>query len=118
MKPSTPGKRLESFVRSHWTGPRGISGFCDEVGMTRTALYKWFEGKSEPKLGHLTAMAEALRVPRWEIVAAMDGDLDRQQEQIAEEVEAAVAPLRELLRELGLLPTAGVPGGASRGRLQ
>lgn len=96
-----------------------MTGFCEAAGgVTRTALYKWFEDKSEPTMGHLTAMAEALRVPRWQIVAAMDGDLDRQRELIAQEVEAAVGPLRALLRELGLLGSDGAPGAAPHGRQQ
>lgn len=95
-----------------------MRGFSEAAGVTPTALYHWFGGQSEPTLGHLAAIAEALRVPRWELVAAMDGDLDRQREQIAEEVEAAVAPLRQLLRELGLLPAVGAPAATTRARPQ
>jgi transcriptional regulator with XRE-family HTH domain len=110
------GRRLEAFVRQHWTGSRGISGFCAEVGITREALYKWFRGDSQPSLEHLADMAPVLRVRRWEIVAAMDGDLDRQREQVAAEVDAAVGPLRQLMRDAGLLQEAPSPGAGTRAR--
>lgn len=115
MAPKTPGRRLEAFVRSNWEGGRGISGFCEAVEVTREALYKWFRGDSSPTMEHLTAMADALKVRRWEIVAAMDGDLDRQRQAIAAEVEAAVGPLRRLMRDAGLVPKDGSRDGAPRG---
>ena len=112
------GRRLEAFIRANWTGKRGISGFCDQVGVTREALYKWFRDETSPSLDHLTAMADALKVRRWEMVAAMDGDLDRQRELIALEVAAAVAPLRELLRDAGLLSGAQARAEVTRGAPQ
>lgn len=112
---TTPGRRLERYVRQRWTaidGKRGMSGLCDAAGITRETLYSWYRGDIEPSLGSIAVLAKALRVERADVVAALDGyDLaGAQRELIAREVEAAVAPLRGLLRDAGLLPAATAPG--------
>jgi DNA-binding phage protein len=117
---STPGRNLERYVRERWRaigGKRGMVGLCAAAGVTREALYGWFRGDVEPRLGNLSALAEALHVERAELVAAMDGyDLAAaQREVIAREVEAAVAPLRQLMRDAGLLPAAKAPAAMPRG---
>lgn len=114
------GRRLESLVRTLWTGEGGIRGFCRAVGITPEALYKWFRGDNYPSLEHLTEMARTLGTTRAEIVAVMDGfDLAAvRRDQVAEEVEAAVAPLRQLLRDAGLLRGDGVLDGGSHGALR
>jgi len=119
-KADTAGRRLERYVKQRWTaieGKRGMVGLCDAAGITREALYTWFRGDIEPSLGSLAVLARALRVERADVVAAMDGyDLAAvQREIIAREVEAAVAPLRALMRDAGLLPAATVPSAMPRG---
>lgn len=119
---------FEAYIRGRWKavgGKGGMRGLCAATGITPEALYGWFRGDVEPRLGNLTALAGVLGVSRAEIVAAMDGyDLEAaRREVIAREVEAAVAPLRALLRDAGLLQGATVldeaaPGGrAPRARV-
>jgi hypothetical protein len=119
-------QRFEAFVRARWksVGKGGIRGLSRQMNATPETIYAWFRRENEPQLGSLAQLAEALQTSRAEIVAAMDGyDLTAaRRDAIAEEVQAAVGPLRELLRAAGLLPGATAPGGApparptSRGR--
>lgn len=118
--PVTPGRRLERYVRQRWLavdGKRGMLGLCDAAGITRETLYTWFRGEVEPSLGSIAVLAETLKVQRADVVAAMDGyDLAAvQRDVIAREVEAAVAPLRALMRDAGLLPEATVPDAVPLG---
>ena len=113
----TNGQRLERYVKQRWMavdGKRGMVGLCDAAGITRETLYSWFRGDIEPSLGSVAVLAEALKVQRADVVAAMDGyDLaSAQREVIAREVAAAVEPLRELMRDAGLLPGATAPAEA------
>jgi transcriptional regulator with XRE-family HTH domain len=111
------GSRLEAFCRQHWTGSGGIRGLCKRANVTPEAVYGWFRGENYPSLGHLTGLAEALGVTRSEIVAAIDGydPAVAQRAQIAEEVEQAVGPLRQLLRDAGLVPAGTTPAAEPRG---
>lgn len=113
------GRNLEAYVKARWrtVGQRGMVGFAEASGVTRETLYSYFRGDVEPRMGNLAAMARALGVNRADMVAAMDGyDLiAAQREVIAREVEAAVAPLRALMRDAGLLPAATAPAEAPRG---
>lgn len=114
------GRRLEAAVRRGWTGPGGMRGLCKETGVTPEALYTWFRGENYPSLGHVGVLARAIGLERAELVALMDGyDLAAaRRERMLEEVEAAVAPLRRLLRDAGLLPGVGVPDEAPPGARQ
>lgn len=93
---------------------------AEDAGVRRGTLYPWFNGTAEPDLKSLAALSEALTkkagrmVSRAEILAAIDGfDLEAdRRERIAEEVEAAVGPLRQLLRDAGLLRAGAVPDAA------
>lgn len=116
----TAGRNLERYVRDRWRlvgGKRGMVGLCEASGVTREALYGWFRGDVEPRMGNLSALSKVLEVERAEIVAAMDGyDLAAaQRDVIVREVEAAVAPLRALLRDAGLLPAATAPAAVPHG---
>lgn len=72
-EPETPGRRLERYIHAHIKrGTGGIRGFCSRSGLTPEVLYSWFRGETEPQLGSITKMANALEVSRVEILAAMD----------------------------------------------
>jgi transcriptional regulator with XRE-family HTH domain len=112
------GARLRVFLDEFY--PRregGMEQLAIDAGLRRGTLYPWFNGKADPDLKSLGALATALtkkagrRVTRAEVIAAIDGyDLEADRRaRIAEEVEAAVAPLRQLLRDAGLLPAAATP---------
>lgn len=109
------GRRLEAVVRERWTGKGGMRGLCKEAGVTPEALYTWFRGENYPSLAHFGALAKALGMERAELVAVMDGyDLAAaRRDRMLEEVEAAVAPLRQLLRDAGLLPGGAVPDAST-----
>jgi transcriptional regulator with XRE-family HTH domain len=120
----TEGARLRVFLDRFY--PRregGIEKLAEEAGLRRGTLYPWFNGTAEPDLKSLAALSEALTrkagrpVSRAEILAAIDGfDLEADRRaRIAEEVEAAVAPLRGLLRDAGLLQGAGAPSEEPHG---
>jgi transcriptional regulator with XRE-family HTH domain len=70
------GRRLRQFIEARWgRGRGGMRGLCEASGITPETLYAWFRGDNEPSLGLLAQLAEALGVSRWEIVAAMDGEI-------------------------------------------
>lgn len=65
---------FERFVRARWGRDRGgIRGLARETGISAETLYRWFRG-DEPELGSLRPLAEALKVRRFQLVAAFDGD--------------------------------------------
>lgn len=118
----TEGARLQVFLDGFY--PRkegGIARLADDAGIRRATFYPWFRGEAEPDLKTLNALADALSrkanrpVTRAEIVAAMDGhDLEADRRaRIAEEVEEAVAPLRQLMRDAGLLRAGEAPDANS-----
>lgn len=88
-----------------------ISELERRSGVTRPTMYGWWKGTQAPDLDKLAQVAPSLGVERADLVAAMDGyDMEAaRREVIAREVEAAVAPLRALLREAGLIPAATAP---------
>lgn len=51
--------------------PRGLAKACHTSADT---VYKWFSGETPPNTDALQALADALGVRRFEIVAAMDGE--------------------------------------------
>ena len=69
------GDRLRVFVETHWGRRKGgMRGFCRAVGTTPETLYSWFRGETDPSMSSLAAIADALKVKRYEIVAVMDGE--------------------------------------------
>ena len=69
------GDRLRAYIDARWPRSRGgMRGFCRAAGMTPETLYSWFRGETSPSFDNLGAIAEALGVRRFEIVAAMDGE--------------------------------------------
>lgn len=95
------GQRLETFVREHWTTKGGMRGLCSEAGIAPETLYRWFRGETEPDLGSVRQLADALKVTRAEVVAALDGQLPppNWQTELAAEVERG---MRTVLAEQGL----------------
>ena len=92
------GDRLRAFIEARWTRrDGGLRGLCRKIGVVPETLYGWLRGDNDPSLGGLAALADALGVSRWQIVAAMDGETeivpldDRTRQAIREEVRAAVA---------------------------
>ena len=72
------GERLQVFLTARWRelgGKRGISGIAATAGVHRDTLYHWFSGEGEPSLTALRSLADAVKVRRAEIVAAIDGQL-------------------------------------------
>ena len=71
---ASTGGRLERFVRARWTRKQGgIRALATEAGIDKDTIYAWFRGDGEPSLSALRGLANALGVPRGEIVYAMDG---------------------------------------------
>lgn len=52
-----------------------MRGLCGAAGIAPETLYRWFRGETEPDLGSIRQLADALTVTRAEIVAAIDGQL-------------------------------------------
>lgn len=70
----TGGEALEQFVRARWGRKEGgIRGLARVVGTSPDTIYHWFNG-SALNTDDLDALARALGVRRFEIVAAMDGE--------------------------------------------
>jgi transcriptional regulator with XRE-family HTH domain len=108
------GERLRSYLDGFY--PRragGIAKLAEDAGVRRGTMYDWFKGRAQPDIESLRAIAGAVRRPLWEVVAAMDGELPDVRRRIAEEVEAAVGPLRALLRDAGLLRGETARDGAT-----
>jgi len=82
-----------------------MRGFCREAGMTPETLYSWFRGETSPSFDNLGAIAGALEVRRFQLVAAIDGEapviaLDPQtrdavRSEIEEALDARLGPRRE-----------------------
>lgn len=51
-----------------------MRGFTRKAGMTPETLYSWFRGETSPSWENLEAIATALDVKRFQLVAAMDGE--------------------------------------------
>ncbi len=75
-QPDTPGTRLRAFIDARWTRRQGgIKGLASRLNTSTETMYEWFRNERPPNLDHLTRLGEALDVSRYEIVAAMDGEL-------------------------------------------
>lgn len=115
---STEGERLRAYMSARMGDRYGwVTELERRSGVQRATMYGWWKGTQAPDLDKLAQVAPALGCTRADLVAAMDGyDLEAaRREVIAREVDAAVAPLRALLRDAGLLPAATAPGAAPRG---
>ena len=91
------GERLRGYVEAHWNRRKGgVRGLCRKLNASPETIYSWYRGETEPNLGSLEALATALEVRRWEIVAAMDGDLvlaaadERTRQALRAEIEAVL----------------------------
>jgi transcriptional regulator with XRE-family HTH domain len=97
-QPDTPGDRLRALIDARWSRRQGgIKGLASRLNTSTETMYEWFRNEREPSLYHLARLGEVLRISRYEIVAAMDGDMvvrvdDRlrlMMQEVAEEVVAA-----------------------------
>lgn len=96
----TPGRRLERYITARWgRGKGGIRGLCSATNIAPESMYAWFRGETEPQLGSLTKIAEALGVSRVEVLAAMDGQLAEPSEEQARRIarEEALTVLQEAI---------------------
>ena len=85
-------------MRSRWGRPEGgIRALATAAETSADTIYHWFNDQNPPDMYQLGKLAKALEVKRWQIVAAMDGEVDivplddRTRQAIREEVQAAVA---------------------------
>lgn len=103
-----PGRRLEGYVKEHWTRrDGGIRKLAARMGTSAETLYAWFRGETEPNLAHLRSLAELLEVSRADLVAVMDGETPAGAvEERLRALEAAVALLARSAAEAPQVPSA------------
>lgn len=114
------GQRLQVFVIGRWKtigGKRGVTGIAQAAGINRDTLYHWFGGEGEPSLTAVSALAQALRVSRAEIVAAIDGQLPPPDWR--QDLEVAMQDFLRSAQAAGVIEwrasrPASQPGGSSR----
>lgn len=92
----TRGTRLRRYLLRLTGGPPGwVNALADKVGVTRQTLGNWMGDRVRPDLQSIEALAAALDVRPWQVVAAMDGDeavpLDEVERRVREMVPGAVA---------------------------
>jgi transcriptional regulator with XRE-family HTH domain len=92
--PDTPGSRLRDYIDARWTRRQGGKlGLARKLNVSTETMYAWFRDDGHPpNLDHLARLAEALKVSRSEILAAMDGEAPavRLDHRFREAIEAAV----------------------------
>lgn len=72
---SEAGARLKTFVLERWTRDQGgIRKLAMEMGVAADTIYSWFRGEHPPDAFDLAELARLLKVSRWQILAAMDGE--------------------------------------------
>lgn len=75
LRMETRGARLRRFLIAETGGEHGwVNRLAASSGVTRQTLSAWMGDRAEPDMGSLTAVAAALGVPRYRLIAAMDGD--------------------------------------------
>lgn len=75
LRMESRGTRLRRFLQSETGGEHGwVNQLAADSGVTRQTLSAWMGDRAEPDMGSLTAVAAALRIPRYRLIAAMDGD--------------------------------------------
>lgn len=94
----TRGDRLRRYLIAKTGGRHGwVNALSEASGVKRQTLSSAMGDRSNPDLATITAIAEAVGVRPFEVLAAMDGDVavsltdPRAQEAIQAAVEAAVA---------------------------
>lgn len=71
----TRGGRLRQFLLERTGGQHGwVNKLAGRSGVKRQTLSAWMGDRTEPDLASLYAVAEALGVRPFELIAAMDGD--------------------------------------------
>lgn len=71
----TRGVRLRRYLLARTGGRHGwVNELADATGIKRQTLSAWMGNRAVPDLASLDAIAQALEVKTFEIVAAMDGE--------------------------------------------
>lgn len=94
---STRGERLGLYLRQRTGGRRGWQAdLVARSGVKRQTISKWTHPAYDgyPELEHLAAVAAALGIRPWELVAVLDGDEptvpdERVRKLVRQELEAA-----------------------------
>lgn len=107
----TRGARLRRFLIQQTGGQHGwVNALAERSGVKRQTLSAWMGDRAEPTMESLTDVARALDIPRYRIIAAMDGDavlpLDEEGTRKLEEM------LDRLLEDRGFRRPPGDPGTA------
>lgn len=91
----TRGARLRQFLLERTGGEHGwVNALAAKSGVKRQTLSAWMGNRTDPDLESLRAVADAIDVRLYELVAAMDGEGpvvrvdDRLREMIRQEIEA------------------------------
>lgn len=71
----SPGRRLRAYLLERTGGTHGwVNAFAARAGVKRQSLSGWMGDRERPERGSIEAMADALGVRPYEIVAVLDGD--------------------------------------------
>jgi transcriptional regulator with XRE-family HTH domain len=111
LRMESRGSRLRRFLQLETGGEHGwVNRLATESGVTRQTLSAWMGDRAEPDMGSLTAVAAALGVPRYRLIAAMDGDAVLPLDETGQEQLGLM--LDRLLEERGFQPPRARPGDA------
>ena len=73
----TRGGRLRRFLLRETGGATGwVNALADSAGVKRQSLSAWMGYRADPDLASIYAIAKALGVRPFQVLAAMDGDGD------------------------------------------
>lgn len=71
----TPGSRLRAYLLAKTGGKHGwVNSLAERAGIKRQSLSAWMGNRERPERGSIDALADALGVRPYEIVAVLDGD--------------------------------------------
>ena len=63
------GKKIEQLrIQQELT----VEAFCEKLGVSTTAYYKWVQGRSTPTLEHLLMIKELSKVPLDDLVVSRE----------------------------------------------
>lgn len=93
----TRGVRLRRYLMTQTGAPHGwVNSLAKESGVKRQTLSAWMGDRATPDLLSIEAIARALGVRPYEVLAAMDGEGpvvrvdDQLREVLREEIESAI----------------------------
>lgn len=108
---ATGGARLRRLLADAFGDGHGwVTALANKTGLRRGTMYQWFNGGAEPTLETLRALSEATGLPRWRMVAAMDGQVEDQEAETEARLRAMEAGLAVLAQRAGVaLPERSAP---------